>query len=197
VKNYGIKAGSSLTLIGSAKAAPKPRDAAATKALLPRTQESQLASIKAELENVDKNITPGLQSFLSTFSPTPAEEDSNPNADSNTNSQQKVEHPVHRSHDELKQEHTRLGELLLQSLLRLDAIIPDSEWEEARKARKAAVKQVQTDLDKLDATWRTAQSSGLLASLTSNGNGTAASVSDDASPTASPHTAKSKSKRRK
>nr|GAT56283.1 predicted protein [Mycena chlorophos] len=46
-------------------------------------------------------------------------------------------------------EHLRLSELLLQALLRLDGIAV-GEWEEARKERKVAVKEVQTLLDRLD-----------------------------------------------
>ena len=51
-------------------------------------------------------------------------------------------------------EHKRLDELLLQSLLRLDAITPDGSWEEARRERKSAVKEVQGLLNKLDAGWK-------------------------------------------
>ncbi|KAF5370742.1 hypothetical protein D9758_001944 [Tetrapyrgos nigripes] len=51
-------------------------------------------------------------------------------------------------------EHARLSELLLQSLLRLDAVSADPEWEHARKERKAAVKEVQGFLDRLDESWR-------------------------------------------
>lgn len=192
MKNYGLKPGSSLTLIGSASPAlPKARETATAKATLPHTEESLLAGIKAELQTVEKNITPGLTSFLATFSPPSVEENGDLTEDQEPPSPPQVQH----THDELKQEHTRLGELLLQSLLRLDAIIPDSEWEEARKARKAAVKQVQANLDHLDATWKNAQSSGLLASLTANGNAPSASASDGAS--TSPRAAKSKSKKRK
>ena len=55
---------------------------------------------------------------------------------------------------DLAQEHIRLGELLLQSLLRLDAITAEGEWEEARKERKGAVREVQGLLDRLDGGWR-------------------------------------------
>ncbi|KAJ7072190.1 hypothetical protein C8F01DRAFT_1102898 [Mycena amicta] len=47
-------------------------------------------------------------------------------------------------------EHLRLSELLLQALLRLDAISTDGDWEDARKERKQAVKEVQGLLDRLD-----------------------------------------------
>ncbi|KAH8995682.1 hypothetical protein EDB92DRAFT_1794582 [Lactarius akahatsu] len=54
-------------------------------------------------------------------------------------------------------EHTRLGELLLQALLRLDAIAIDSAWLEARRERKGAVRTVQGVLDRLDNGWREAK----------------------------------------
>jgi hypothetical protein len=47
-------------------------------------------------------------------------------------------------------EHRRLGELLLQSLLRLDALSPESHWSEARSQRKQAVKDIQAMLTELD-----------------------------------------------
>ncbi|KAF8919808.1 hypothetical protein CPB85DRAFT_1275438 [Mucidula mucida] len=53
----------------------------------------------------------------------------------------------------LQKEHTRLGELLLQALLRLDAVSANGEWEDARRERKAAVKEVQALLDRLDDAW--------------------------------------------
>ena len=57
-------------------------------------------------------------------------------------------------------EHTRLGELLLQALLRLDAINIDSTWTEARGERKGAVRAVQGVLDRLDKGWREAKAQG-------------------------------------
>ena len=55
---------------------------------------------------------------------------------------------------DIEREHVRLGELLLQSLLRLDAITAEGEWETARRERKGAVKEVQALLDRLDGGWR-------------------------------------------
>jgi BAG domain len=54
-------------------------------------------------------------------------------------------------------EHTRLGELLLQALLRLDALAIDSTWVDARRERKGAVRAVQGVLDRLDKGWREAR----------------------------------------
>ena len=51
-------------------------------------------------------------------------------------------------------EHNRLGEELLQSLLRLDVLTMDRSWDSARAERKSAVKHVQALLDRLDGGWR-------------------------------------------
>ncbi|KAG7098725.1 hypothetical protein E1B28_000638 [Marasmius oreades] len=58
-----------------------------------------------------------------------------------------VNHPTEK-------EHMRLSELLLQSLLRLDAVSPEPTWEAARRDRKNAVKEVQGYIDQLDDAWR-------------------------------------------
>lgn len=63
-------------------------------------------------------------------------------------------------------EHTRLGELLLQALLRLDAIVVDSAWVEARRERKGAVRAVQDVLDRLDKGWREAKEQAQLQTRT-------------------------------
>lgn len=52
-------------------------------------------------------------------------------------------------------EQRRLAELLLQALLRLDAVVPEATWEDARRERKDAVKEVQSMLDRLDDAWAT------------------------------------------
>ncbi|KAG6842138.1 hypothetical protein C0991_001631 [Blastosporella zonata] len=57
-----------------------------------------------------------------------------------------------------QKEHARLGELLLQSLLRLDGIVVDPAWELARKDRKDAVREVQDMLDRVDNAWATPSS---------------------------------------
>ncbi|KAG6873410.1 hypothetical protein C0995_015835 [Termitomyces sp. Mi166 len=49
-----------------------------------------------------------------------------------------------------QKEHARLAELLLQSLLRLDGLTPEASWEQARKERKQAVRDVQDMLHRLD-----------------------------------------------
>jgi hypothetical protein len=132
-----------------------------------------LVIIKTELDNVHQKITPSLQTFLNSLS----SDSSSPPAEPRM---------VNPSNEDLQQEHTRIGELLLQSLLRLDAITPESEWEEARKARKAAVKEVQADLDILDASWRAARTAVVANGSTSPSNGVATEG-----------TGKSKSKKRR
>ncbi|KAG6880201.1 hypothetical protein C0992_003865 [Termitomyces sp. T32_za158] len=52
-------------------------------------------------------------------------------------------------------EHSRLAELLLQSLLRLDGIAAEPSWQQARDQRKDAVREVQDMLDRLDNAWAT------------------------------------------
>ena len=61
---------------------------------------------------------------------------------------------------DLEYEHGRLGELLLQSLLRLDLLTLDGSWTEARQERKSAVREVQVMLDRLDGGWRARQQQG-------------------------------------
>lgn len=94
------------------------------------SEQVTIALIHAELSSVRSQLTPAVHSFLAALSP-PADAP-----------------PSHR-------EHSHLGELLLQSLLRLDAIDPDRDWFTARVERKAAVKEVQELLDNLDAAWAT------------------------------------------
>jgi hypothetical protein len=176
VSAYGLKPGSKLTLIGTAAPLPTAREAA-SKSSIPRTQEGMLAIIKTELDNVHQKITPSLQTFLNSLS-SPSSDPSSPPPEPRM---------VNPSAEDLQQEHTRIGELLLQSLLRLDAITPESEWEEARKARKAAVKEVQADLDTLDASWRAARTA-----IAANG-----STNSPSSAIANGSTGKSKSKKRR
>jgi len=54
---------------------------------------------------------------------------------------------------DLAVEHSRLGELLLQALLRIDILPMDPTWPDARAERKRAVKTVQGLLDRLDGGW--------------------------------------------
>ncbi|PFH53849.1 hypothetical protein AMATHDRAFT_126788, partial [Amanita thiersii Skay4041] len=94
---------------------------------LPLTEQSVISLIHAELTKVRSDVTPDVEAFL----------------DSHGRDQAIHQH----------KEHTRLGELLLQSLIRLDGITTDGEWDQARRERKAAVREVQALLDRLDGCW--------------------------------------------
>ena len=100
-----------------------------------KTETHVITQIGTELDKVRTGLLPSVDKFLESLS-----------------NHQAV--PV----DSLDQEHKRLGELLLQSLLRLDAIQAESEWEQARKDRKAGVREVQTLLDRLDTGWKARRS---------------------------------------
>ena len=96
-----------------------------------KTEQHVITQIVSELDKVRTELLPSVDNFLDSIS-----------------------NRAIIPGDGLDQEHTRLGELLLQSLLRLDAIHAESEWEQARKDRKAGVREVQTLLDRLDTGWK-------------------------------------------
>lgn len=91
-------------------------------------------TIQAEIDSIDRELLPNLVAFETSLTS-----------------------PEKPSQESLKQEYTRLGELLLQTLLRLDSFTTDGEWEEARKARKSAVKKVQELLTRIDTAWKNSQ----------------------------------------
>lgn len=150
---YGLKPGSTIALVGSGEGVDADIPASSSsaggsklghgknQARSPPTEQSTLQSIKTELDTVRTSLEPSVTSFLSSLS-SPASQS-----------------PEQPPQEDAKVTHTRLGELLLQSLLRLDAILPESEWTEVRSARKNAVKEVQALLDQLDDGWRSASSS--------------------------------------
>lgn len=146
VSAYGINEKSKIAIVGggansvpAAKAAPERR-----------TEETTIKQIRTELDKLEKNLQPDVDQFLSALHATPTATAAAPKP---------LSPPVQADGTPAKQtdltlEHARLGELLLQSLLRLDAIIAEGEWEEARRERKSAVKQVQGLLDRLDNGWK-------------------------------------------
>lgn len=115
----------------------------------PPTQQSTLHTIESELNTVRTTLRPAVTSFLSSLNPPSTSSDPTPSSESPT-----------VTAAALKQKHRYLSETLLQSLLRLDAILPESGWADVRAARKGAVKEVQGLLDQLDDGWREAQSTG-------------------------------------
>ncbi|KAG9050718.1 hypothetical protein FS837_003056 [Tulasnella sp. UAMH 9824] len=137
---YSIRNGSTIQVVGSASPIPGRKSSgsssskpASSSAVARPSEQGLIDVITNEMAQVRKVLLPGVQSFQSNVASTkvPAAQDTT-----------------------LKQEHTRLGELLLQSLLRLDALTPQSEWVEARSARKTAVKEVQNLLSQLDGAWK-------------------------------------------
>ena len=99
------------------------------------TEQSTVAQIRSELEKVRTTLLPGVDGFLHSLLSLLHED--------------RVE-PATKT---LETEHARLSELLLQALLRLDAISADGAWDDARAERKGAVKEVQALLDRLDDGW--------------------------------------------
>lgn len=131
VSSYGVTAGSLIAAIGDGE----PRSSK-EKAKGPRTEESTVSQIRGELEKVQLTLSPDVELFLSSLAPaeptqTTAKRNHPRSAPSSSGSQQTLD---------AEREHVRLGELLLQSLLRLDAIQTEGEWEVARQERKGAVK---------------------------------------------------------
>lgn len=121
---YKLRENSLVSVIGGDTSPPTAEPARPT-------EQGILKSIRAEVGSVQKSLEPDVETFLDDLSP------------------EKSKAVV-----ELEPEHRRLAEMLLQSLLRLDAVIPDSGWDEARRERKQAVKVVQDLLDKLDNAWK-------------------------------------------
>ena len=91
------------------------------------SEQAQIAAIAAELTAVRNDLVPQHTQFLHDLSTQPRAA--------------------------LSKEHLRLAELLLQALLRVDGITPEHDWDAARAERKAAVKEIQGLLDKIDDAW--------------------------------------------
>ncbi|KAJ3724675.1 hypothetical protein C8R42DRAFT_719331 [Lentinula raphanica] len=107
-----------------------------------KSETSTISQIHKQLTSVRSSLVPSLENFLRTL---PTISDPQPAVS--------VPDLSGTSFPPIQKEHARLSELLLQSLLSLDAIIVDREWEQARQERKTAVKEVQGYLDRLDDAW--------------------------------------------
>ncbi|KAI0790748.1 hypothetical protein C8Q75DRAFT_760479 [Abortiporus biennis] len=156
ISSYGIKENSKIAIIGGGDNAlnePSKARKIPTHSATPqrRTEESTITQIRTEVDKVRRTLLPDVDTFLSSLSSsgpssaTPSQPTSKP---------KEVKSDGRPQMSETDQEHARLGELLLQSLLRLDAINAEGEWEEARKERKGAVREVQALLDRLDGGWK-------------------------------------------
>jgi len=137
---YSIEDGRTIHIVGSADPLPARPSQPIRDVPSKPTETSVIAIIHGELNAIHNSIGPALKSFVD-----------NLNRTSDTSPSPK--------RSELEFEHKRIGELLLQSLLRLDALTPDGQWAEARSERKKAVKIIQNMLDELDANWKNAQTS--------------------------------------
>ncbi|KAI6045980.1 hypothetical protein EDC04DRAFT_2864894 [Pisolithus marmoratus] len=156
---YKIRENSTIALIGGHTStqtpAPLPRP---SKSNEPLTEQGTIGAICAELDRVRSTLVPDVDAFVvacsgllataphsNTF-PAPAQM---PTSGSSPASSDSVPLQEPTSSD-----HSRLSELLLQSLLRLDALhLPGADWPDARQQRKAAVREVQNVLDRLDNAW--------------------------------------------
>ena len=153
---YGLTSGATIALMGSAEALDEPAASSfggASKLSYvknqpsgPPTEQSTLRAIQTEIESVRKSLQPAVTIFLSSVLP---------EAGQSNDAAAPVVPTLSR--EDAKTTHAQLGELLLQALLRLDAIMPESSWNEVRSARKGAVKEVQGLLDLLDDGWRNAR----------------------------------------
>ena len=117
----------------------------------PKTEASTITAIRGEVEKVRGTLQPEVDAFLSSL-PAPARARTTssagyPQSQSQTQTQRVLGQLTPA------QTHTKLSELLLQSLLRLDAMAPEGGWEDARRERKGAVREVQGVLDRLDGEW--------------------------------------------
>ncbi|KAF8585962.1 hypothetical protein K439DRAFT_1409478 [Ramaria rubella] len=131
ISAYGIGDGSTLHMVGAAEHPPSKNAPAPKEAPQRLTEPALISKIEEELHRIRQSLIPPLDAFLGTL-----------------NSSSSPPTP------EMEREHIRLGELLLQSLLRLDSYTPEGSWEDARSLRKGAVREVQSLLDKLDDGWR-------------------------------------------
>jgi len=136
VSAYNIRENSVIVLIGGGTDLPLKSNNSTTDR---NTEQSTISLIRSELDQVRNTLSPSVDTFLHNLFSSPVSQDPAVSADTAS----------------LEKEHTRLAELLLQSLLRLDAIVTDGEWEAARAERKGVVKEVQGLLDRLDGGWTT------------------------------------------
>ncbi|EJU04314.1 hypothetical protein DACRYDRAFT_48216 [Dacryopinax primogenitus] len=125
--SFGVKPGRALAIVGLNEPLPTPSTAAAPVVKEKPTEQSTIERIRKELSMLTSTLSPELETFL--------------------------EKGASVEKEEREATHTRLGELILQVLLRLDALMVEG-WEEARKERRAAVKHAQDMLNRLDEGWK-------------------------------------------
>ncbi|KAJ3910297.1 BAG domain-containing protein [Lentinula edodes] len=137
LSSYRFRPNATIQVVGSAETIPVPPRGSAQK-----SETTIMTQIQEQLTLVRSSLVPSLEKFLQTL---PTQSNTTIPFDSTSNP------PT--SPASIHKEHARLSEMLLQSLLTLDAITVDGEWVQARQERKTAVREVQGYLDQLDAAW--------------------------------------------
>ncbi|THH16237.1 hypothetical protein EW146_g4368 [Bondarzewia mesenterica] len=161
ISAYSIRANSTILLLDSTQqpatsshhdTSIAPKSTSTLAAREPKTEANTISQIRAELDSIQQTLEPGVDALLRELNPSsqqplplPQDQDQQVHVASDPTALQDSE--------ALDREHRRLGELLLQALLRLDAIGFEGGWDAARKERKGAVKIVQNLLDRLDGGW--------------------------------------------
>lgn len=156
---YKIRENSTIALIGghtsAETSAPHARPPRSNE---PPTEQSTIGTIRAELDRVRSTLVPDVDAFVLACSgplvPAPHSSTFPVPAQTLTSGSFLASSDGVPSQEPTSLDHSRLSELLLQSLLRLDALhLPGADWPEARQQRKAAVREVQSVLDRLDNAW--------------------------------------------
>lgn len=171
---YKIRENSTIALIGGhslpSASTPAPPARPQLKVKEPPTEQSTITAISFELDRVRTTLVPDVDALVDALTPSAATTASSPTSaptptsgstptqsfSSTAQAPYFPSHPTSASYTSkpTSSDHTRLSELLLQSLLRLDAMhLAGSDWPEARAERKAAVREVQGVLDRLDGAW--------------------------------------------
>lgn len=141
VSSYRLRSNATLQLVGSAEHIP------ASSGGPQKSDASTVSQIQEQLNSVRSNLVPSLERFLETL---PTASNPHPSVPAPPNP---LTNSSSTSFSPIQKEHAKLNEFFLQELLNLDAIVIDTEWEQARQERKAAVKEVQSYLDRLDDAW--------------------------------------------
>ncbi|EAU91021.1 hypothetical protein CC1G_03189 [Coprinopsis cinerea okayama7 len=137
ISAYRIHPGSVIQMIPVDESMPQPPPSNRQSATTDDDENSVITTIHTELAMVRSTLAPDLNDLLGRI----------------TNTE--------KTSEKDKKEFLRIGELLLQSLLRLDGVTPDRDWVKAREERKKAVKEVQGLLDTLDDTVAERRAAGL------------------------------------
>lgn len=165
VSEYGIKAKSVIAVVGDGQTLDGRQSQDERPAFIdpknPRSQEDALLVLNGELDKIRATHGADVDQLLRALpgAPTPSSSAAPPaaqTAEYEAAARLLSQAPT-KITEQQQQEHVRLGEYLLQALLRFDSINIDGEWTDARARRKLAVKEVQGLLDRLDAGWKRAK----------------------------------------